>query len=168
MNNCKTNGVECTMKLSVGLRIKFKILNIINNIKTKIKWKIFYILFKNKDSNLIKHAENEMKIVGLDKPDSDYSGMLYNATIELMMIFSGQGHSGFSAQRTLFLFNELAHFKNLSPITSREDEWMNVSEYFDKHKRTIYQNRRNPSLFSDDNLKHYYSVDDKKRKRIKL
>lgn len=146
--------------------IKFKIKEILRKIKEKIKWKIFYFLFKNKNSYLIAHAKREMEIVGLNKPDADYGGMLYDAIIEMMMVFSAQDHSGFSAHRTLQLFNELAHFHNLTPLTSNPSEWNNVLDG-SSHGKPLYQNRRNPAMFSND-LKYYYSVDDKKRKKYKL
>lgn len=109
-------------------------------------------------SNLVEHAKVEMKMVGLDKPDADYDGMLYNAVLELIEVFASQGHSGFSAELTLELFNELAKFQNLSDITANEAEWEDISEMWGS---AHWQNKRNSALFSEDNGKTYYNVEDK-------
>ena len=112
---------------------------------------------------LTSHAEEELTRAGLFDTDSDYNGMLGHAVMELMKVFANQGHSGFSAQCTRELFNQLADYKVLSPITDNPSEWMDVAEYFDVNHPAIWQNRRDPSLFSNDGGKTYYSVDDSDR-----
>lgn len=52
----------------------------------------------------------------LDK-DSDYEGVLGEAIMELVRSFSRQGHSGMSAAMTSEIFNRLAGWKPLSPLT---------------------------------------------------
>jgi hypothetical protein len=106
---------------------------------------------------LVNHARCELQRVGLFDKDSDYDGMLGDAVIELMERFAGQGHSGFSAMRTLELFYRLAQFKPLGPITNDCNEWSNVTEF---GNRKLWQSRRRPDLFSYDQGKTYYSVDE--------
>ena len=114
-------------------------------------------------SKLVSHAEFEMKRVGLDKPDSDYDGMLYDAVLRLVKCFADDGHSGFSAMQTLKIFMRVAQFKTLSPITNDPSEWSDVSDMGGPDGKPVFQNRRDSACFSNDGGKTYYSVDDEKR-----
>ena len=84
------------IKLPFLYRIKSRLIGYKNDLKRKFKFWLFRKLFHKENSNLIKHAIYEMKLVGLNKPDSDYSGGLYYSVLDLMFLFSSQGHSGFS------------------------------------------------------------------------
>lgn len=117
-------------------------------------------------SNLVKHAEFEMKRVGLDKPDSDYNGMLYDSVMKLVKVFSEQGHSGFSAIQTLKIFGVVARYKTLSPITSNPDEWIDVSSMGLSTDNKLWQNKRDSSNFSNDGGKSYWCVDAEGKKII--
>lgn len=108
-------------------------------------------------SNLVKHAKKELKLAGLFDKDSDYDGMLGEAVLELVKVFAKQGHSGFSANITLKLFNEVASFKPLTPIGKSKDEWMNVS---DMSNSPMWQNTRRSTTFSRDGGKTWYDIDD--------
>lgn len=110
-------------------------------------------------SNLVKHAENELKLAGMFDKDSDYDGMLGKAVLDLVKVFAKQGHSGFSAHQTLRIFNEVARYKPLSPIGASKDEWMNVSEMSGAE---MWQNRRRSTTFSRDGGKTWYDIDDPK------
>lgn len=116
--------------------------------------------------NLVDHAEAELKNAGLFDKDSDYDGMLGKAVLELMKVFSKQGHSGYSAHLTLDLFDKLANFSNLTPITDNPEEWMEVTDKGPDGKG-MWQNKRNPSMFSKDGGKTYYDVDDEKKEEVK-
>lgn len=111
-------------------------------------------------SNLIKHAEEELKRAGLFDKDSDYDGMIAPSVMKMIEVFSAKGHSGMSASITLQIFNRLANFKTLTPITDDPSEWMDVSEY---GPSPAFQNRRDSTCFSTDGGKTHYSIDDPKR-----
>lgn len=64
-------------------------------------------------SNLINHANEQLKKAGLYDKDSDYDGMLGEAVLELITVFANQGHSGMSAEMTIQLFERLARFKDI-------------------------------------------------------
>lgn len=115
-------------------------------------------------SNLIEHAEREMRLAGLYDKGADYGGMLPDAVMALVKAHSQEGHSGMSHAITLRIFNLVINFKTLGPITNNPDEWMDVSEIGGPNGKPGWQNRRDPSLFSNDSGKTYYSVDDKERK----
>lgn len=103
-------------------------------------------------STLHDHAERELRAAGFYEPDSDYGGMLPEAVLELVDVFSKQGHSGMSASIVRQLFNTLIDFKPLSPIKGDTEEWGLVDE-----QNQIYQNKRLSSLFKDgENGKPYY------------
>jgi len=109
--------------------------------------------------NLVTHAEAELQRAGLFDKDSDYNGMLGNSVLELMKIFSKQGHSGFSAMLTLQIFNKVANWKSLTPITNDPKEWNDVSNMSGR-KNTMWQNTRQSDCFSTDGGETYYSLDD--------
>lgn len=64
-------------------------------------------------SNLVDHANKELKRVGLFDKDSDYDGMLGEGVLELISTFAAQGHSGMSAAMTRELFYKLSNFEEL-------------------------------------------------------
>jgi hypothetical protein len=108
-------------------------------------------------SNLTEYAENELKLAGLFDKDSDYDGALGKAVLELVKVFSKQGHSGASASMVLQLFNRVAKFKPLTPIGKSKDEWMEVGT-------NMWQNKRFYSVFSKDKGKTWYDIDAPKKK----
>ena len=102
---------------------------------------------------LREHAEREVELVGLLDEDSDYGGMVGRAVIELSALFGAQGHSGTSAAITLDVFEKVARFQNLSPLTSDPEDWIDQSEAFG---RPMWQNRRNHQAFSKDGGTTWY------------
>ncbi len=113
---------------------------------------------KEQMSPLVAHADYELKLAEIDQEDADYGGMLYRAVMELIKVFAKQGHNGFSAMRTLQLFNQVAFYKNLFPLGKTKDEWIDVSEVIGK---PCWQNKRNPRFFSETAGETWYNVDDK-------
>jgi len=117
-------------------------------------------------SNLLKHAKEELTRAGLFKKDSDYGGMMGHAVMRLMEVHTKEGHSVFSNGMAIHIFSKLADFKTLTPITSDPAEWMEIGEDMSfTPGQTLWQNRRDCSLFSNDDGKTYYSVDDEKREK---
>jgi len=72
---------------------------------------------------LIEHAQKELRLAGVDSKEAMYDGMLYNAIMELITTFSKQGHSGYSARIVIDIFNKLANFEPISPLTYEDDEF---------------------------------------------
>ena len=114
-------------------------------------------------SNLLEHAKTELKLAGYDisekgcnqeDPMGGYANACAKSAYELVETLSKQGHSGMSVGITLGLFNKLAKWQTLTPITNNPDEWIKLQGCEDGP----WQNKRNPSCFSED-LKTYHDVE---------
>lgn len=105
------------------------------------------------ESNLVKYAKMELEAIGAFSKDDDfYGGMTGNAVLELIELFSKQGHSGMSASLVRNLFNKLADYKPLKPITCEDSEWGDAID-----ENNTYQNKRCSSIFKKGkNGKPYY------------
>lgn len=112
---------------------------------------------------LIEHAEREMRRAGLYEAGADYGGMIPEAVMKLVRALASEGHSGGSHALTMEIFNRVANYRTLTPITNDPGEWNDVSYLGSPDGLPIWQNRRDPSLFSNDGGKTYYSVDDEGR-----
>lgn len=113
-------------------------------------------------SNLVKHAENEMKLAGLYDKDADYAGMIPEAVMALVKAHSEQEHSGGSHWLTLQIFNKVINFKTLIPIGSTQDEWFKHD--YQTAGKDCWQNTRQSSVFSQDGGKTWYDIDDPEKK----
>jgi hypothetical protein len=95
---------------------------------------------------LVDHAKTELEIAGLLSEEGDfYGGMTGKAVLELMEVFSKQGHSGMSAPIVADLFQKLANYEPLGPITGKDEEWGDINDYGDGHPNQ--QNQREYGLF---------------------
>ena len=104
-------------------------------------------------SNILDHAKRELATIGMlldavDVADSDQkmNKLMADNVLELLDVFSKQGHSGFSASYAIGLFEKLARFKPLSPLTGADDEWTDVSEGSGDNS-PHYQNKRDSRVF---------------------
>ena len=97
-------------------------------------------------SKLLEHAKSELKIAGynIDTPDKeifatdeDYANACAKNAYKMLEVFASAGHSGFSAQCTLQLFDRLAKWKNLTPLTNNPNEWQEVSVHTVKELRSL-------------------------------
>lgn len=99
-------------------------------------------------SNLLKHAERELKLIGYDGKD-EYDNMAKEAILQLIETFAKQGHSGFSAPYVANMFHKLANYETLSPLTGNDDEWNDVSD-MSGDRKTLFQNNRDSRVFKND------------------
>lgn len=101
----------------------------------RLAWRMY-----RTDSNLAAYAQHEFTAVW---PGQDnMQDLVKENLIELLTVFSSQGHSGFSAGYILGAFEKLARFKPLGPLTGAECEW---AEPFDNDG--TQQNRRCGAVF---------------------
>lgn len=101
-------------------------------------------------SALVQYAEQEMG--RLEWKEDKYNKLLFDCVLELVKTFARQDHSGFSAQVTLQLFERVARFLPLSPMTGEDWEWVEYAE--DK-----FQNRRDGLVFKDGKDGPAYRLD---------
>jgi hypothetical protein len=96
-------------------------------------------------------AEQELKLAGYDinDPEDGPNRWLAEGTLELLKVFSEQGHSGMSAPFAVALFEKLALWKPIAPLTGEDDEWNEVGE-------STWQNRRNSVVFKGEDGQAYW------------
>ena len=115
------------------------------------------------NENLTGHARRELELAGMFDKEVDgseaagsWNRLCAEAVIELMEVFAGQGHSGFSASMTQELFSRLSKFEALTELTDNSDEWNDISEM--QNGELGWQSNRNPSCFSEDGGKTYWDI----------
>lgn len=115
----------------------------------RFNWRIpdplrpLFLKWITRDSNLVKYAESEMRRAGLFDKDSDYAGMLGPAVLQMVRQFSDEGHSGFSAGLAISVFQKVARFEPLTPLTGADDEWS------DEFAEGMRQNKRCSHVFKE-------------------
>lgn len=92
-----------------------------------------------KDSNMMKHAKRELVAIGALEDWPIYR--------DILAVFSSQGHSGGSASVVIPTLSKLLSQEPLGPLTGKDDEWTDVSEY--SNSDTLYQNKRCSHVFKD-------------------
>ena len=100
------------------------------------------------ESALVRHAQRELPLV---LGDDEMDRMMRDNVMELIRVFSSQGHSGFSAPYCLSLFDRLARFEPVAPLTGADDEWRQP----DPNDPSV-QNRRDGSVFRDKDGRAYW------------
>ena len=132
-------------------------MNYLMAVKKPKKTKKIKATFKSEKSNLVSYAQRELQEAGLFDKDSDYSGMIGNAVLDLVKMFSSQGHSGFSAEYTLHIFNKVISYHPLVPLKNPiiTKEYMEVGE-------DVWQSTRLFSVFSNNQGKTWYDINGKK------
>ncbi len=94
------------------------------------------------ESNLCKHAIREFSIANFDK--DSYASMFAKDVMELLAVLSYQGHTNHSISYALKLFNSLAKYEVLTPLTLSDDEFEKDSKDPTCNSR---QNLRKSSIF---------------------
>lgn len=84
--------------------------------------------------SLVDHARFELR-KQLALPDDDPDRWMADALVELIDTFAKQGHSGFSASYCRQMFDQLAAFKPIGPLTGEDDEWVEVMPGMFQNKR---------------------------------
>lgn len=105
-------------------------------------------------AGLVEFAEGELNLLLKSCKDSESlktQKAVNDDILNIIKLFSSQGHSGFSAGYSLNILKRLLDYKPLSAITGDEDEW----EQLNYSPDLAYQNKRCPSLFRDADGKVY-------------
>ena len=69
--------------------------------------------------------------------------------LEIVDVFSAQGHSGLSASYAINVLNRLLRYRPLTPLTGEEDEW-EESKFLSDEEKTVEQNKRFSSVFREN------------------
>lgn len=101
-------------------------------------------------SNLESHAKKEMEIAGLFSKDSDYEGALGDAVMKMIKVFAHEGHSGFSAGMAISVFEKVARFEPLTPLTGADSEWMEVGKGMFQNVRCSHVFKQNGQAYDID------------------
>lgn len=105
-------------------------------------------------NNYEKHAMKEFRAAGWTDEHGKFKDEMQEAickhVLELLNVFHGEGHSGTTAPYTIDLFEKLAMFKPVAPLTGEDWEWANVSENGGSDGGPLYQNKRCGHVFKDD------------------
>ena len=116
--------------------------------------------------SLLEHAKRELKLAGYDisdkgcemhndkEPFTGYVNSCARNAYDLLELMEKQGLSDASRNIVISLFDKLAQYKTLSPLTNNPDEWINVSSL----SQVCWQSKRIPSCFTY-NFITYHDVD---------
>jgi len=104
--------------------------------KVGLCWRIL----REKPGNLMAHAERELP----PEKGDDMQALMNQGLREMVLVFSTQGHSGFSASYARSALDKLLAFQPLGPLTGDASEW---GETFDGRTQ---QNRRAGNVFKGD------------------
>jgi hypothetical protein len=100
------------------------------------------------ESNLVRHARHELRLIGEDPAT-------IRGLAKVVQAFADMGHSGSSAHFAARYLDKLLRFQPLSELTSDPAEWI------DRHAEgltssPLWQSRRNSEAFSTDGGQTYY------------
>ena len=100
----------------------------------------------------IAHALTEFEAMGWLDEDGNYKDVLQELvcknTLELLTLLGIHGYSGMSVDYTIDLFNKLAQFKPLGPLTGEVHEWALALP----NNPTYFQNIRCSHVFKKDGI----------------
>lgn len=71
--------------------------------------------------NLIDYAESELRRIPKDK--YGMQEIINQNILDLVKLFSSQGHSGVSGRYVINALSRLLEYKPLNPLTGKDDEW---------------------------------------------
>ena len=97
-------------------------------------------------NNYKKHAIKEFRAAGWTDDEGRFNcemqEAICNHVVALLDVLANEGHSGSSASYAIDLFNKLANFEPVVPLTGEEWEWTEVAD-------GVFQNNRCSHVFKD-------------------
>jgi hypothetical protein len=100
--------------------------------------------------NLLDWARFELERLTNGVGENDEMQKVMNENIlELLGVFSKQGHTGFSANYLIPILSRLMSYKPITPLTGEDDEWDDVSAWWDA--KSVQQNKRFSAVFRENN-----------------
>lgn len=89
---------------------------------------------------MIEWAKKELERIEHDK--EGFQDCIDENILELLKVLCNQGHTNHTVAYVLNMFDRLAHYLPLTPLTGEDDEWNEVSD-------GLYQNKRYSAVFKD-------------------
>jgi hypothetical protein len=101
--------------------------------------------------SLLEWAKAELEQIGKD--EDGMQDAINKNILEVVEVFSKQGHSGFSASYALGILKRLLDYKPITPLTGEDGEWS------EPHEGSVQQNNRCYSVFRNnfDNSTAYHA-----------
>lgn len=97
-------------------------------------------------NNLVAFADRELRNLGFDpEAEEGPAKWFYENVMELVETFVGQGHSGMSAPMVVALFEKVALYKPLGPLTGEDSEWTDIGS-------GTFQNKRCNHVFKENGV----------------
>lgn len=90
----------------------------------------------------LNYAKSELALI--EKDERGMQEMMNRDILQIIGIFSEQGHSGFSANYAIQVLERLLRFKPLTPLTGADDEWIEPDD------RGVRKNKRCSSVFQEE------------------
>ena len=84
--------------------------------------KLAWTILRGHDGEFVDHAKREVEYMRTDSGDSPDDWMA-NHIIDMVRVFSVEGHSGSSAPHAIGCLEKILSFKPLLPLTGDESEW---------------------------------------------
>ena len=103
---------------------------------------------------LVTKAKEEFERLGWNTSEDEMQKMMCENIIELLETFANQGHSGFSANYALNLFEKLARHEPLTPLTGDDSEWEDLSKF--GSPEPAFQNKRFSEVFKRQDGSAYW------------
>lgn len=139
--------MESIAEASVPYRNRFSVVGFVKDQVRTMRYQLQRILFRASMSLVDKgncelHAERELAAMGykLDEKEEGPNKWVCQNLLDLIRVFSAQGHSGGSSGYCISMFEKLASFKPLGPLTGEDSEWLH-------HGDGMYQNIRCGAVF---------------------
>lgn len=102
--------------------------------------------------NLVDYGKSELSKIEHD--DEGMQDRMDKCVLDLLKLLSDQGHSNHTVHYCLAVFNRLAKFKPLTPLTGEDDEWNEVGN-------DMFQNKRYSAVFKEGKNGRAYNVEGK-------
>ncbi len=135
---------------TVAIRLRWKIQNFKWWVRARVvNIGLALIRMVTKENNYRSHALREFEALGWPDGD-DMQELICENILDLLAVFSTQGHSGSSAPYAIGHFEKLASFEPLGPLTGDACEW---GESFDNDGSM--QNKRCSHVFKDGDGRAY-------------
>jgi hypothetical protein len=101
---------------------------------------------RKRKSAIVTFAQEELKLLD---DGSEMQKEMNKCVIDVLQVIAGQGHSGFSVSYMMNVINTLVDLKPLTPLTGKDDEWVEVAQ-------DLFQNKRCPAVFKSSKRGAYY------------